>query len=147
EKQEKVNKAIERGVEFLKKTQAAHGGWNDHGGRVGASALPGLTLLECGVPAKDAAVQAAARYVRDRCKTLNQTYDRALAVLFLDRLGDPADRALIRTLALRLVAGQLPGGGWSYHCQPLSESNEQDLLTALELTRPDEQLVSIGRLG
>jgi hypothetical protein len=59
-----------------------------------------------------------------------------LAILFLDRLGDPQDRQAIQTLALRLVAGQRPSGGWTYNCPPLKPTQEHDLLLALQKRRP-----------
>src|SRR5262249_53537206 len=105
EDQDPVNKAAARAAEFLNKTHDPNTGtWP--GARVGCTALPALTLLECGLPATDPAVQKAAAYVRNASGTLVTTYDLALAILFLDRLNDPADRKLIRTLAFRLVAGQ-----------------------------------------
>src|SRR5437016_1678789 len=63
--QARVDQAIERGVTFLKKSQGPQGTWADARGRpLGYAALPGLTLLECGVPANDPAVRRAAAFVR-----------------------------------------------------------------------------------
>src|SRR5205085_1465112 len=60
--QTKVNKAIDLGVRFLKDTQGWNGVWGDlH--PVGMAALPALTLLECGVPPSDPAIQRAAVFV------------------------------------------------------------------------------------
>jgi hypothetical protein len=73
----------------------------------------------------------AAQRVRAGVPTLRFTYDRALSILFLDRLGDPADRETIRSLAARLLAGQRESGGWSYWCPILSAKDEKNLLTAL----------------
>src|SRR5262249_4020213 len=129
-----------KGVAFLKRSQLASGSWNDWGHNVGYAALPGLTLLECGVPAKDEAVQKAAKYIRDKAPKHNQTYDISLAILFLDRLGDPQDKALIKSLALRLVAGQTAKGGWGYNCQPLDSTDEKKLYDLLVLTRPKKAM-------
>jgi hypothetical protein len=96
------------------------------------AALPGLTLLECGEPAKDLVIQKAAEYVRENCDRLRLTYDISLVILFLDRLGDPADETLIRTLALRLVAGQTANGGWTYRCPLLKTEQEQQLVKVLK---------------
>src|SRR5262249_27000992 len=129
----------DRGVSFLRKAQRGEGYWGDarpEEHRVGMAALPGLTLLECGAPANDPVVRRAAEYVRAAAPDLSHTYSISLAILFLDRLGDPADRPLIQTLALRLVAGQTSCGGWTYHCPVLKSGPERDLLTALEKTRP-----------
>jgi hypothetical protein len=137
EEQEQVNKAIDRGVQWLKTHQHPNGSW---GGRVGLAALPALTLLECGVPADDIRVQKAAHHVRKALPNLNQTYDLALVILFLDRLADPADEKLIQTCAVRLVAGQTPGGGWTYQCPNLSPAQESDLLLVMQQTRPKSSM-------
>jgi hypothetical protein len=142
ELQERVNKAIDRGVAYLRRTQCSNGSWT-YGGKqqkllldprawaVGHAAMPGLTLLECGVAPTDPAVQKAAAYVRKHAPPLNRTYEISLAVLFLDRLGDPADRPLIRSLALRLVAGQNARGGWAYTCPRLKPDQEEKLVKIL----------------
>jgi hypothetical protein len=137
DKQAKVNKAIDRAVAFLRKEQKPNGQWQltrviramEGPYDVGLTALPALTLLECGVTADDTAIQKAATFVRQRCSRLNYTYDIALAILFLDRLNDPDDKELIQGLALRLVAGQTNNGGWSYKC-PLLKKDERDLLVS-----------------
>jgi hypothetical protein len=136
--QEMVNKAIDHGVEYLKGKQLVNGAWENHH-TTGLAALPGLTLLECGVPASDPRVQKAARFVRGHAARLasgKETYELSLALLFLDRLGDPKDKTLIRTIALRLVAGQLPEGGWTYHLPVLQPEDERKLLRFLTQTRP-----------
>jgi hypothetical protein len=137
EEQKKVNAALDKGVQWLKARQKATGTWGGQGlHSVGLAALPALTLLECGVPANDVRVQRALKYVRQAIPTLDRTYELALAILFLDRLGNPADEERLRTCALRLVAGQMPSGGWSYQCHVLTAEQEHDLLTVLEHTRP-----------
>jgi hypothetical protein len=135
--QARVDGAIDRGVRYLQETQARGGTWVPGAPHhVGLAALPGLTLLECGVPADDGRVRKAARHVRAAVPQLRQTYDLALAVLFLDRLGRPQDRPILQTLALRLVAGQTPAGGWTYQCPALAADDELALLEALRQTRP-----------
>jgi hypothetical protein len=104
------------------------------------AALPGLALLECGVPAKSPEIQKVAKLIRTRVPQLNETYKLALAILFLDRLGDPQDRQAIQTLALRLVAGQRPSGGWTYNCPRLEPRQEHDLLFALQKQPPASPL-------
>ena len=150
EDQEKVNQAIDRGVEYLKKSQDPRtGAWP--GGRVGYTALPGLTLLECGVPAQDPAVQKAAGHVRSQLTGLTATYDLALAILFLDRLEDPQDKERIWTLALRLVAGQDTAGGWTYDCPVLTPRQQQQLVSVLQANVPPSPLalgpVAFDKLG
>src|SRR5206468_2402248 len=110
-----INQAIERGVEYLRQFLAGPlkgSGVAQNFSREGVRALVGFTLLECGVPADDPAVREVAELLRASARQLQQTYPLALAVIFLDRLGDSRDEELIRTLTLRLVAGQDPSGAW-----------------------------------
>jgi hypothetical protein len=140
EEQAKVDKAIEKGVQFLKKQQHKSGSWADHGHASALAALPGLTLLECGVPADDPAIKKAADFVRKAVPRETQTYHLALMILFLDRLGDRRDRRLIQTLALRLAAGQHPSGGWTYACPLLDDKETEDLFAYLHTERPKDPL-------
>ena len=147
EEQVAVNQAIDRGVRFLKTSQNPQGTWGSP--PVGYAALPGLTLLECGVPANDPNVQKAATFVRQNTATLDHTYSLALAILFLDRLGDPQDSELIATLAVRLVAGQTATGGWTYNCPVLTSEDHKQLYQVLEVTRPRsaQELYATYKLG
>ncbi len=131
--QMKVNEAIVQGVQYLKQRQFPVGHWGSNNGanEVSYAALPALTLLECGVPARHSVVQKAAEFVRRATPNLSATYDIALAVLFLDRLGESEDRPIIRALATRLIAGQTVSGGWSYGCPVLSAADQQMLLSVL----------------
>jgi hypothetical protein len=63
EEQHRVDGAIARGVWFLKEHQSPDGTWSENRA-LGYTALAGLTLLECGLPADDPAVQKAAAFVR-----------------------------------------------------------------------------------
>jgi hypothetical protein len=146
--QEAVNHAIDRGVSYLKRTQQKNGTWANPRGNwsgakfhghyyaIGFTALPGLTLLECGMPASDPIIRQAAQFVRAKAAKLDQTYELSLAILFLDRLGDPEDKKIIQTLALRLIAGQSATGGWGYKCPLLSNQVQMELLTALRHMDP-----------
>jgi hypothetical protein len=135
--QARVDQAIHSGVAYLRSTQAADGSWPGHSGyAVGPTALVGLTLLECGAAAQDAAVQKAVAWVRSRAKNLINTYELSLVLLFLDRLGEARDRPLIQELALRLVAGQLSTGGWTYSCPILPPKQHAQLLAVLTEIEP-----------
>ncbi len=144
--QKQVDGSIDNGVEFLRRRQRADGSWGHQTGKAGKRftpgimALSGLTLLECGVPAKDPQVRSAALYLRQRMPDLTATYSISLAILFFDRLGDAADAARIRTLALRLIAGQKTSGGWDYYCPPLNDEEELGLLARLHKDRPTSSL-------
>jgi hypothetical protein len=149
---DQVRRAMKRGVAYLKQLQAADGTWSylenvttllhDDSRKVGPTALAGLTLLECGVPAKDRGVQKAADYVRKGSVDLTGTYGLSLAILFLDRLGDPTDVPLIESMTVRLLAGQNPQGGWSYYCPEIAKE-EKDRLTKHLAER--EELIKKGK--
>jgi hypothetical protein len=136
-KQTKVNEAIGRALQFLKGAQMMNGGWTVVPGHpVGSAALPALTLLECRVPPTDPVMQKAAAYVRSQVDQVTGTYDLATAILFLDRLGQKdEDRQRIRTMTLRLVAGQTTRGGWSYFCPRLSREQHKELEALLRELR------------
>ena len=126
---EAINKAIDRGVVALKQLQGRDGTWPYP--EIGATALAGLTLLECKVPAGDPAVEKAVAAVRQASLTLTHTYSISLAILFLDRLGDARDIPLIESLTVRLLAGQFASGTWSYSCPPIGEAEVRRLGTLL----------------
>jgi hypothetical protein len=136
ERQAQVDAAIQRGLAFLKQSQAASGTWSDDYHPAGLAALPALTLLECGVSAGDPHVAKALQSVRDAVPRLDTTYELALVLLLLKRHGDVGDQPLIQKLALRLLAGQTAAGGWSYQCPILPADQEAHLLTVLEAVRP-----------
>jgi hypothetical protein len=147
EEQARVDHAIDEGAAYLKRSQGKQGGWagqwETH--TVGYAALPGLTLLECGVPADDPVIRRAAELVRRDAPKLDFTYEIALSILFLDRLGDNKDRELIRTLAVRLIAGQMRTGGWSYGCPLLAKKSQEEILTALHKLDPPELTESAAK--
>src|SRR5436309_616342 len=135
--QNRVNQAIDAGARYLLRTQKPVGTWaSSKTHLVGYTALPALTLLECGVSPQEESIQRAAAVVRQSALTLDTTYELSLAILFLDRLGESVDRPLIQAFALRLIAGQCPTGGWSYKCPLLTLKDQQDLLTVLEQLEP-----------
>jgi hypothetical protein len=149
---EAINQAIDKGIAALKALQKADGSWPPHGrgGRVqamGATALAGLTLLECNISGEDPAVARAAAVVRAVVPECKETYSLATAILFLDKLGDPKDIPLIEVMGLRLLAGQMgDGGGWHYGCPEVFTPQEveallkrqAELVARLELPRAGE---------
>jgi hypothetical protein len=128
--QDAIDKAIDRGVTALRRMQGPDGSFTNL--EVGATALGGLTLLECGAGADDKAVLRAADLVRKASPGMTETYSLALSVLFLDRLGDAADVPLIESLTVRLLAGQNAAGGWTYTCPNISESEVRRLTSLLD---------------
>ncbi|WP_171474619.1 hypothetical protein [Frigoriglobus tundricola] len=136
-----IEAAVQKGVAYLQKSAGDDPAERDND-RVGATALLGLALLETGTPADDPAVKKVTARVRDVSYTQTQTYQIALCVLYLDRHGDPADRPLIQMLAVRLLAGQNPSGGWTYGCiAPVPPATERFLRTKLS----DATLVAGGK--
>jgi hypothetical protein len=132
---EAIRRAIDRGINALKKTPIVnltgpHPVIPPRDYDTGATALIGLTLLEGNVPATDPAVQRRAILVRLSANRTIATYSLALAILFLDRLGDPNDNYLIQVMGVRLLQGQTRMGGWGYTCSPpLSELEVRRLET------------------
>lgn len=136
EEQAKVDRAVDKGVAFLKRHQSKDGDWPRFWRTtwaVGQCALPAYALLESGVPADHPMIQKAAAFLRPKALKTATTYEISLALLFFDRLGDPKDEKLIQRLALRLIAGQFRTGGWSYHNHlTLKEESATSLLKLLE---------------
>jgi hypothetical protein len=130
EDREAINRAVQRGVAALKQMQQADGTWPCL--EIGATALAGLTLLECDVPKTDPAVKQAAEAVRRDSTHLTRTYSLALSILFLDRLGEEADVPIIEAHAVRLLAGQNARGGWNYDCPDVPEADARRLSSLLK---------------
>jgi hypothetical protein len=111
-----IQKAIKKGAGYLRTIHQPGPAYRGGSYGTGTAPLVGLALLESGVPETDPVMKNIAAYVREYALSQTATYNVSLTILFLDRLGDPADRATIQLLGVRLLAGQLPGGGWSYEC-------------------------------
>ena len=146
---EAIQRAVDRGVAYLKGIQAPDGTWRYT--EIGATALAGLALVESGVPPNDPAVQKAAQAVRAASVSCTKTYSLSLAIMFLDVLGDRTDDELIESMAVRLLAGQYPqSGGWGYACPPLASAEAQRLQGALQqhnelVARPEPPASPKGR--
>lgn len=124
-----VEQAIAKGTRFLAGSTKE---WmNHHDIRIGHISLCALALLESDVPPNDPVILESARLVRLLAPAEEKVYGISTAILFLDRLGNPGDRTLIRTLSARLVAGQKPSGGWTYVCPILSVPETNQLLALL----------------
>ncbi len=129
-----LNSTIAKGVKFLTGSSAI---WaNDQYFRLGYVAIGGLTLLECRSPRDELVVKQAAELTRQLAVNNNMTYEISLAIMFLERLGDPKDRKLIQHLSARLIAGQFASGGFSYECPVLTVAESNALLGYLDRSRP-----------
>ena len=107
--------AIGKAAAYLVSLQGADGTWDDRTGHgLGQTALATLALLSAGWPADNRSIQAAAHAMRERAIGNSNTYDIALVIMALDRLGNPRDADLLRTLGTRLSTGQCAHGAWSY---------------------------------
>ncbi|MBX9583316.1 MAG: hypothetical protein K2X87_23690, partial [Gemmataceae bacterium] len=141
---EQIQAALDKGVAFLKARAAGMApaggvplGATGHG--VGPAALVGVALLSADVPPADPGVQAIAKAVRQaavRVPADHQTYQLALCLLFLDKLGEPEDVPLIQAVAVQLLVGQTTSGGWDYTCveDPTMDSTLQAGLRDRKLT-------------
>lgn len=134
--QKDIEKAIAAGVKSLRRLQTADGTWPAHreasdAAQIGATALAGLTLLECGAKDDDEAVFRAAQTVRRASPNLSYNYAICLSILFFDRLGDPGDIPLIESLTVRLLAAQTSSGGWNYRCPPVPDAEVRRLQAKL----------------
>jgi Ca-activated chloride channel family protein len=111
--------AIARGVAFLKDSQAGQGHWDDPAQlehRLGMTSLAALALMENGVARESPAISKAREIVGQLATASDQTYDLALAILFLARCqqsGRGEADALIQGLGERLAAGG-HDGMWTY---------------------------------
>src|SRR5262245_30127833 len=88
---ERTQSAVGKAVEFLRKNPPMPFDAQDNE-YLGAQALIGWTLLECGVKAGDAKIRALADEVRFGiidCESHEATYAASLALIFLDKLADP----------------------------------------------------------
>jgi hypothetical protein len=130
-----IQEAIRKGGEYLSKTCGPDAGYTGGGYGIGSASLAGLALLEAGVPKDHPAVLHITRMVRLGCLANSQTYHTALALLYLDRHGDPADVPAIQFLGVRLYAGLTAFGGWGYNCgQELPPAEAARLQAALQQT-------------
>lgn len=137
-----IDAAVKKGSDYLEDhyrdlKPAGEGG----GEGIGPAALSGLALLESGKGADNVAVKNIAAAVREASYSETRTYQLALSLLFLDRLGEKFDEPRIQLLAVRLLAGQNGNGGWTYSCiDSVPKAEEQRLRAKLSVN----QLVANG---
>jgi hypothetical protein len=126
-----VQPSVDKGVAFLRSQVGQIAGMR--GGYLG---LNGFTLLECDVPPDDPDVLRIAEAIRKGAPAMNQVYDLAACLFFLnrwdaDRRLSEQDRKMARSFALRIIAGQMQTGIWGYGGVVLSPDQETKLLASL----------------
>lgn len=109
-----ITNAIKRGAAYLQTMQQEDGSIPEGGHRLGGTALATLALLESNVSAKEPSIKKAVSHVREQCVRSQSTYEVALCIMLLDKLGDKSDKRLIRGLGQRLRDGQAQNGAWTY---------------------------------
>lgn len=143
-----VDKAVEKAVEFLKRSRAGNH-WEYHipskEYSIGLTALCTLSLLEAGVPRTDPVVASSARYVRDQVASLSvagghNTYPLSLCIILLDKMYPDAG-GTIKSLSVRLAAAQnQKTGAWTYQCPPLDAKGSFDQWAKFLSDRQDKGL-------
>ncbi|MFV0446680.1 MAG: prenyltransferase/squalene oxidase repeat-containing protein, partial [Planctomycetaceae bacterium] len=114
--EDEVEAARKQGMQYLLDSQLSDGSWEYASHEIGITSLCALALIENGVPVDDPVIEKAQRYVLDNYLDKKGTYDIALSILLLSRVGDRDNKGAIRDLAARLIAGQNTHGGWGYSC-------------------------------
>jgi hypothetical protein len=141
---EDVERAIRRGIRFLKDHQHPDGSWPEVEGQTvcGTTALVTLALLTAGEPADSATIQRALEFLRQLGPgRINSTYGVALQTMVFAAAEPERDMLRISANAEWLQSGQIrlgdriPGAGsWTYvkeRNRPGDNSNTQYALLGL----------------
>lgn len=139
-----IDQAVERGVAFLKNLHKNGINQANNTYEGGQIILAGLAMIEGGVPISDPVIVNITKFVREQSFTMNKTYQTSLAIMYLDRVGDPKDIPLIQMMGVRLVVGQSPGGGWTYNAVPTVTGEAAEYLRT-KITDGRELAVKDGR--
>lgn len=132
-----VQRSIDRGVEYLRKTQNTRGGWREYSGHnCGLSALCTLAWINAGVSRQDPDMVRAMDYLRKFPP--EDTYSASLQTLVYCAVGALEDVPRIRRnvewlTELQKPAGARHAGGWGYELARGSgdQSNSQFAVLAL----------------
>lgn len=143
-----VEAARVKGMDYLKTQQLTDGSWEFANYKTGITALTTLSLIENGMPVTDPVIDRGYRFVKRQASEVKNTYEVALSILLMARVGDRLDRPTIRLLGARLLAGQNKGGGWGYSC-PQVDASVLSNLKKLERTDGlgDNSCTQFGVLG
>jgi hypothetical protein len=131
-----IRAAIKAAVGFLKSGSYAMpvegtGGGNGENYEEGPAALAGIAMMEAGVDPSETVIQSIAKIVREQAVKQHRTYQLALDIIFLDKLGEQVDTTLIQSMGVRLLGGQSQAGGWTYTCPQPDKDEQHRLKTAL----------------
>jgi len=112
--QERIDRAIDRGVEYLLARQSIDGNWKPYGGGYlqASTSIATYTLLACGVGRRNEAVMKGLAQLRRQKSP--RTYSAALQLMALVAGNDSQDRELIIDLSEDLISWQLTNGMWAY---------------------------------
>jgi len=119
--QVQINRAIERGVAYLKKTQAKPGCWrySRDTGTGGLTALALYALAASRVAPDDPTIVKGISWTKKHRQPFQEgggygTYSASLLVLALTRIDPKAHKQRIDILAERIWRSQLPSDMWTY---------------------------------
>ena len=90
---EEIQKAVTKGVDYLLKVHQPSPNYTGGSKKVGTACLAGMALLESGVDEKNPSLENIIQFVRAGCLQQTGTYEVSLCLMFLDRLGQPEERA------------------------------------------------------
>lgn len=109
-----INRAIDRGAQYLIGRQLIDGSWanTQNSYRNGATALAVYTLLKSGIPKQHPAVQRGIEFLRSYPS--EKTYSAGCELLALAALDDPEYLPWIEERAEDLISWQEPNGQWAY---------------------------------
>jgi hypothetical protein len=115
--QERVDAAIDRGIQFLLQWQHRDGMWGHEIEMYppGQTALCAYTMLKCGLPPSHPALQRAFASLDTHIP--EQTYTTSLMIMAYEATGDPRYKPRIQQLTDMLV-GTSENGVWSYPWRP-----------------------------
>ncbi len=131
-----VNKAIDRGVAWLKKTRRADGSWKTKNAKdypMGVLSLVGLTLKKSGLDRDDPLIQDLVERVH--ALPMKKVYSVALQAMFLRAVSTKRYTKRLKASAAFLVKNQDSQGLWGYPTGRADLSNAQYAILGLQAAR------------
>ncbi len=122
--QKKINQAIDKGVDYLLRSQFPDGSFKMYSNYpVGSTALAMYTLLKCGLAPDHQAVKRAEAYILSREE--KKTYTYGCVLLALSAQDPKGHKARIFSMAKELLSWQRSNGLWAYPGGAEDFSNSQ----------------------